>query len=111
MAGTLKARVKGGLEQGRLFLDGDLLSAAFILAIKLFAPVLIALLLTSIVMGFLGRTMPQLNILTVGFAVRSLAALGIAALALAASQDVLVEALIEALEAIRATFGLSPLEL
>ena len=100
-----------GFDHSMMAMIGDLLSAAFILAIKLFAPVLIALLLTSIVMGFLGRTMPQLNILTVGFAVRSLAALGVAALALAASQDVLVEALIEALEAIRATFGLSPLEL
>ena len=72
---------------------GDLLSAAFILAIKLFAPVLIALLLTSLVMGFLGRTMPQLNILTIGFALRSMSALAVAAVALAASQDVLVEAI------------------
>lgn len=88
---------------------GDLLSAAFILAIKLFAPVLIALLLTSLVMGFLGRTMPQLNILTIGFALRSMSALAVAAVALAASQDVLVEALIDCLETIRAAFGLAPL--
>jgi len=88
---------------------GDLLSAAFILAVKLFAPVLIALLLASIVLGFLGRTIPQLNILSVGFAVRSLAALTVAALALAASQDVLVEALINCLQSIRTAFGLGPL--
>jgi flagellar biosynthetic protein FliR len=97
--------------QSMLNLVADLLSAAFILAIKLFAPVLIAMMLTSITLGFLGRTMPQLNILSVGFAVRSMAALGTAAFALAASGDVLIEALIDTLETIRAAFGLSPLDL
>ena len=99
------------LGQTMLELVGDLLSAAFILAVKLFAPVLIAMMLTSLTLGFLGRTMPQLNILSVGFAVRSMAALGTAGFALAASGEVLIEALIETLETIRAAFGLSPLDL
>ncbi len=94
-----------------LNLVGDLLSAAFILAVKLFTPVLIAMMLTSLTLGFLGRTMPQLNILSVGFAVRSMTALGMAGFALAASGDVLIEALIDALDTIRDAFGLVPLTL
>lgn len=89
----------------------DLLCAAYILAIKLFSPVLITLLLTTLALGFLSRTMPQLNILSVGFAIRSMAALGMAALALGVAQDVLVDSLLEALQAIRTTFGLTPLQL
>jgi flagellar biosynthetic protein FliR len=92
-----------------LSMTADLLSAAYILAIKLFAPVLIALLLATVTMAFVSRTMPQLNILSVGFAVRSMAAIGTAALALAAAQDVLVAALTAALESARATVGLGPL--
>jgi flagellar biosynthetic protein FliR len=88
---------------------GDLLSAAYILGIKLFSPVLITLLLTTLAMGFLTRTMPQLNILSVGFALRSLAAIATAVVAIAAAQDLLVDALLEALDAIRVAFGLSPL--
>ncbi|MFQ5489170.1 MAG: flagellar biosynthetic protein FliR [Phycisphaerae bacterium] len=86
----------------------DLLSASYILAIKLFAPVMIALLLTTVALGFLSRTIPQLNILSVGFAVRSMASLGAAALAIGAAQDLLVRALLESLDAIRAVFGLAP---
>jgi flagellar biosynthetic protein FliR len=89
-------------------LMADLLTASFILGIKLFSPVLIALLLVTIVMGFLSRTIPQLNILSVGFVVRSLAALGMAALALAASRELLVDALLDGMEWIRVALGLSP---
>jgi len=73
--------------------------------------VLIALLLTTLTLAFVSRTMPQLNILSVGFAIRSMAAIGTAALALAASQDVLVEALTGALASVRSVLGLSPLDL
>lgn len=98
-----------GFGENMMHLVVDLLSASYILAIKLFAPVMIALLLTTLALGFLSRTIPQLNILSVGFAVRSMTALGVAALALGASQELLVTALLETLDAIRAAFGLGPL--
>ncbi|MHC4067154.1 MAG: flagellar biosynthetic protein FliR [Planctomycetota bacterium] len=100
-----------GVGESTGVLLADLLSAAFILAIKLFSPVLIALMLTTLTLAFVSRTMPQLNILSVGFAVRSMAAIGTAALALAASQEVLVRALTGALESVRASLGLGPLGL
>ena len=99
------------MDPSMVAMAGDVLSAAYILAIKLFSPVLIALLLTSLTLAFLSRTMPQLNILSVGFAVRSMAAIGTAAFALAASQDLLVGAMLESLDTVRAAFGLSPLVL
>jgi len=63
------------------FLDGNIiniiihffvsiLSGAFMLGISFAGPALIAIFLASIAMGFISRTMPQLNILVAGFAVR-----------------------------------------
>jgi flagellar biosynthetic protein FliR len=98
-----------GFDESVLVVMANLLSAAFILAAKLFAPVFIALILASMSMGFLSRTMPQLNILSVGFAVRSLSALATAGFALAVSQEVLVDALLDALDVLRAALGLGPL--
>jgi len=51
-----------------------LMTAAFVLAVKVAAPVLVTLMLTSVAMGLIQRTMPQFNILSAGFQVRILAA-------------------------------------
>ena len=59
-------------------------------------------------LGFLSRTMPQLNILTVGFTLRLLLALAVAALAISACEDVLLDAVWDGVELVRATFGLDP---
>lgn len=86
----------------------EMLAASFILGIRLAGPVLIALFLVGTTLAFLSRTMPQLNILTVGFAIRAITALAIAALAMGASGDLLVDAVWEGVERIRLTFGLDP---
>lgn len=87
----------------------DLMTGAFVLGLKLAAPVLIALFLATVTLGFLARTMPQLNILSVGFAVRAMLALGVALLALPAGREVFIEALNESVVAIRDAFGLGPM--
>lgn len=84
----------------------EMISAAFIVGIRLAGPVLIALFLTAIAMGFLSRTMPQLNILSVGFTVRALVALGVAGLALTHCSDMLLNAVWEGLSMVRETYGL-----
>jgi flagellar biosynthetic protein FliR len=86
----------------------EMLSAAFILGVRLAGPVLIALFLSGTALGFLSRTMPQLNILSVGFTLRALLTLGVAALTLAACQDMMLDALADGLDVVRASFGLPP---
>lgn len=85
-----------------------MVTAAFVLGIRLAGPVLIALFLTGTAMGFLSRTMPQLNILSVGFTVRVMVAIGIAGFALAEYQDVLLDAVWTAFETLRSGMGLDP---
>ncbi|MCG8406208.1 MAG: flagellar biosynthetic protein FliR [Phycisphaerales bacterium] len=70
-----------------------ILRSMFELALRLAGPAIVALLLSSLVMGFLTRTMPQLNILSVGFSVKIAAALSVVALTIAYSQDVIEDAL------------------
>lgn len=89
----------------------ELLTASFVLAIRLAGPVLIALLLTETAMGVVSRTIPQLNILTVGFTLRIMMALAVAALALVASKQLLLDAVWDALSLIRSAFGLDPNDL
>ena len=44
-----------------------------ILAMQLAAPMLVTMLVVDMVMGFVGKSVPQLNIMTAGVSVRALA--------------------------------------
>ena len=86
----------------------EMLAATFMLGIRLAGPVLIALFMTSTAMAFLSRTMPQFNILTVGFTIRVFMAMAVAGLVLGACQDVLLDAIWDAVTLVRSAFGLDP---
>jgi flagellar biosynthesis protein FliR len=86
------------------------LTGAFVLGLKLAVPVLIALFATGLALGFLSRTVPQLNVLTVGFGLKVMLAFAISALALPAAREVFLGSLTDSLAAIRATFGLPAVE-
>ncbi|HEX3998312.1 MAG TPA: flagellar biosynthetic protein FliR [Pirellulales bacterium] len=53
----------------------NLLSGSFFLAVRAAAPAMIALLLATLVLGLIGRTLPQLNILVLGFGINCLVVL------------------------------------
>ena len=53
----------------------SLVSESFLLAVRAAAPAMIALLLATLVLGLIGRTLPQLNILVLGFGINSLVVL------------------------------------
>jgi flagellar biosynthetic protein FliR len=95
-------------EEPFLVLLVEMVAAAFVLGVRLAGPVLIALLLMGIALAFLSRTMPQFNILSVGFNLRLLVALALASMALALSGDLVAAAVTEAVERTRAAFGLDP---
>jgi flagellar biosynthetic protein FliR len=73
-----------------------MLATSFALALKLAAPVLAAILMTTAAAGLVQKTLPQLNILTVGLPVRAMLGLVV----LAASLAVLAPLLAEAVEAL-----------
>ena len=82
----------------------DLIAQSFTLGIRSAAPVVAAILLSTLIMGLISRTMPQLNILAVGFGMNSMLTFGVLALSIGASvyiyQDEIEPALRLMLEAI-----------
>jgi flagellar biosynthetic protein FliR len=97
-----------GWNESFLLLLVEMMAAAFVLGIRLAGPVLVALLLMEIALAFLSRTMPQFNILSVGFSLRLLLGLAVAAVAVMAAGDGIADAITEAVASIRAAFGLAP---
>ena len=68
---------------GLLDLAVMLLGASLVLALKVAAPVLLAMLLATAALGMLQKTLPQCNILTVGLPARALLGLALMGLSLA----------------------------
>jgi flagellar biosynthetic protein FliR len=66
------------------------LLAAFELALRVATPVLALVFLESLVMGYMAKTVPQLNILSLGFPLRILASLALITLGLVVIDDVLM---------------------
>ncbi len=83
-----------------------LLTAVYGIGLRLAAPVLITLLVVTLVLGFLSRTIPQLNILSVGFVVRVVVALLVAGFTLSAGRELMIDSVCSVLEALRQTLGL-----
>jgi len=65
----------------------NVMSSGFELAIRVAAPVTAIVLLLVIVFGVVGKTMPQINIMSVGFAIKILAGLTMLAMAIYAMRD------------------------
>jgi len=65
-----------------------LLGVVFDMAIRIAAPMLCIIFLESVAMGFISRTVPQMNILSVGFIVRILGGLAMLAVGVDAAMRI-----------------------
>ncbi|MDR0610778.1 MAG: flagellar biosynthetic protein FliR [Planctomycetaceae bacterium] len=61
-----------------------ILGLSFNLSIRIAAPVIVAVLIAMLVMGLLGKTLPQLNLMAVGFGINSVIMFAVMALSLGA---------------------------
>ncbi|MDX1964592.1 MAG: flagellar biosynthetic protein FliR [Pirellulales bacterium] len=71
---TLAADALGTSSIGPLLVT--ILSESMVMGIRVAAPVMAALLLTTVLLGLIGRTLPQLNIMSLGFGLNCLITLG-----------------------------------
>ncbi len=62
-------------------------------ALRVAAPAMVALMLVNLVMGFIGRTIPQFNVLVIGFSVKAMLAFFIMMVALPSAMDTFVGSL------------------
>jgi flagellar biosynthesis protein FliR len=81
----------------------DLMTQSFALGINAAAPLLIALFLSTIVLGLIGRTLPQINIIAVGFGINSFLTLAMTLLSLGAVAWTFQEPTIDALRTLQDT--------
>lgn len=65
------------------------------LGLRIAAPIVLTMLLVNTVLGFLSRSMPQLNLMTVGFSLKTLVTLGLLAVAIPAGMDAFLDSLQE----------------
>jgi len=76
-----------------LELLSNLVHQSLVLAIQISAPVMGMMAIVGLAMGFLGHTIPQLNVLVIGFPVRTLVGLLILGLALPGIAETLAHTL------------------
>ncbi|MBL9032139.1 MAG: flagellar biosynthetic protein FliR [Phycisphaerae bacterium] len=92
----------GGLAPARAPLDIvlNVMAAGMELAVRVAAPVTGIIFLVMIALGFLGKTMPQINVMSIGFIVKILAGLAMLAGSLPATRDAVTDELQRVLTAL-----------
>lgn len=88
---------------GDTFVDvlTNLMTQSFALGIHAAAPLLIALFFSTIVLGLIGRTLPQINIIAVGFGINSILTLAMTLLSLGAVAWTFQEPTVDALRTLQ----------
>lgn len=83
---TFRWRTPGvhGLPTGIVAALTDVVNQSFLLGIRAGAPVMVALLMSILVLGLISRTLPQLNVIAVGFSLNSMVMMVTLALSLGA---------------------------
>jgi flagellar biosynthetic protein FliR len=104
---TFAALPPGGalLAASSIELLSSLIAESLRLALQVAAPVLAALSIAEVALGFLGQTVPQINVLILGFPIRVLLGLIVFALIQPAAMDLLLARLPEALSALGAALS------
>ncbi len=82
---------------GMLSVIVGLLAAAFEMALRVAAPLLALIFLQTVAMGFIAKTVPQINILSLGFPLRILSGMGIIVGGLVVLDEVVMELIDETL--------------
>ncbi len=78
---------------------------AMILAMQLAAPMLVTMLVVDMVLGFVGKTVPQLNIMTAGISVRAMAGMLVLIVGLGLTSSIIRSQLFDAIGVVRKVYA------
>jgi flagellar biosynthetic protein FliR len=78
-----------------------LLGGATVLAIRLAAPMLVTMLIVDLVLGLIGKTMPQMNVMSAGLTLRAVVGMVIVIIGLSMTSSVIGDALLEGMHNVR----------
>lgn len=102
---TFSALPPGHAALGSNFVDVlvNILAQAFALGIRAAAPLLTALLLANLVLGLISRTLPQINVIAVGFSLNAMLAMGLLFLTVGAAAWTFQDPAIDVMHRIQAS--------
>jgi flagellar biosynthetic protein FliR len=86
----------------------DLFKAATVLAFQIAAPVLVTMLVVDLVMGLIGRTIPQMNVMSAALSVRAAVGLMVVWIGLSLTGEVVGKAIVQSMEQVRIGWVTSP---
>src|SRR5947207_11039044 len=93
------------MNQNLLDLMTALLQSATALALQLAAPMLVTMLLTDVVLGFIGKTIPQINVMSAGLPLRALAGIVVLIFGLMMCSRVIEESMLNAVKQVADAFS------
>jgi flagellar biosynthetic protein FliR len=88
-----------GINQSIVDLLVGLFQSTAMLAIQLAAPMLVTMLIVDLALGVIGKTMPQLNVMSMGLTIRAVIGVVVLVLGLSLTSDVIRHGLLDALDA------------
>lgn len=89
-----------GMDQGLLDVFLGLLNSATILAIKLASPMLVTMLVVDLALGFIGKTMPQINVMSSGLTLRAGLGIAVMIVGLMLTSQIMREALFDSVQVV-----------
>jgi flagellar biosynthetic protein FliR len=90
-----------GITEGALGLLLDLLKTATLLALQLAAPMLLTMLVVDLALGFIGKTMPQVNVMSAGISMKPAIGVAVILAALTLTSATVRDALVDSIETVR----------
>ncbi|HZZ41635.1 MAG TPA: flagellar biosynthetic protein FliR, partial [Tepidisphaeraceae bacterium] len=93
-----------GAGQAVLDMFVNLFKACTILALQLSAPMLITMLIVDLTLGFIGKTIPQMNLMTAGMSVRGVVGLLVLIFGIGLTSSVIGDSLLKAMDEVRAAY-------
>jgi flagellar biosynthetic protein FliR len=89
------------LNQSLLDLLVSLFQSTAMLALQLAAPMLVTMLVVDLALGVIGKTMPQLNVMSMGLTLRAVIGVLVLVLGLSLTSDVIRQSLIDTLGSVQ----------
>ena len=90
--------MSAGMNKGLFDVFTGLLTSATVLAIKVASPMLVTMLVVDVALGFLGKTVPQINVMNAGLTLRSGLGLVVLIVGLMLTSKVMRDSLMESIE-------------
>jgi len=94
-----------GMDKSLLGMMVGLLHSTTTLAIQLASPMLVTMLIVDVALGFVGKTVPQLNLMTAGLPVRALIGMVVLIVGIGMTSDVIREAILDSMDTVRAAWN------